>query len=39
MKERPCHGSGGWSSVSDRGDQGSFPGQSLEHKVALGQDM
>jgi len=26
-KERPCYGSGGWSSVSDHEDQGSFPGQ------------
>lgn len=39
MKERLCLGSGGWSSVSDLGDQGSFPGQSLMDKVALGQDM
>jgi len=39
MKERACHGSEGWSSFSDHGDQGSFPGQSLVDKVALGQDM
>jgi len=38
-KEGPCHGSAGWSSVSDRGDQCSFPGKFLVDKVALGQDM